>query len=160
MAESWESEYGRTKTIVFIIYMAMFVYAVMIFWRIPFIEYQWGQTQEMIFYVLLFEAVGIFVISIFLPNILLSSEKLSERFRAAGGQVQGLRAVSGQVRNVMIIVAAIGEACAVNGLVLYLLSGDTMRPWIFIIITIAHYTITMGKLRRAREDMEQLSRMG
>lgn len=159
MAEYWESEYSKTKTIVFIIYMAMFVYAAMVFWKIPFIEFQWGQTQELIFYVLLFEAVGIFVVSIFLPNILLSSEKLSERFRSAGGQAQGLRAVNGQVRGIMIIVAAIGEACAVNGLVLYLLSGDTTRPFIFLIIAIAHYTITMGKLRRVREDMEQLSQM-
>jgi hypothetical protein len=158
MASSWEREFGVIKTIVVVIYLAMIVYAFLVFSNIPFIPYQWGQTQDMIFYVLLFESVGIFVISIFLPNILLSMDKLSERFRSAGNQEQGLKSVISQVRNVMIIVAAIGEACSINGLVLYLMSGDASRPWIFFVMTIAHYTITMAKLRRTREDIEQLSR--
>jgi hypothetical protein len=55
-------------------------------------------------------------------------------------------------------MAAMGEAVAVNGLVLYLLSGDTVRPWIFFILTIIHYTFTMAKLRRVREDISQLSK--
>jgi hypothetical protein len=159
MASTWEREFGVIKTIVVVIYLAMIVYAFLVFSNIPFIPYQWGQTQNMIFYVLLFESVGIFVISIFLPNILLSTDKLSERFRSAGNQEQGLKSVISQVRNVMIIVAAIGEACSINGLVLYLLSGDSTRPWIFFVMTITHYTITMAKLRRTREDIEQLSKV-
>jgi hypothetical protein len=159
MASSWEREFGVIKTIVVVIYLAMIVYAFLVFSNIPSIPYQWGQTQDMIFYVLLFESVGIFVISIFLPNILLSMDKLSERFRSAGNQAQGLKSVISQVRNVMIIVAAIGEAFSINGLVLYLLSGDSTRSWIFFVMTIIHYTITMAKLRRTRDDIEQLSKI-
>ena len=160
MAEYWERDFGITKTIVVVIYLAMIVYAFLVFSNIPYIEYHWGETQNMIFYVLLFEAVGIFVVSIFLPNIMLSSDKLAEKYRSASGQAQGLRSVMAYVRIWAIILAAIGEACAVNGLVLYLMSGDTTRPWIFFMLTIAHYTVVMGKLRRVREDVGQLSKMG
>lgn len=159
MTSNWEREFGITKTIVVAIYLAMVVYAFFIFSGIPYVEPQWGETQNLVFYVLLFEAVGIFVISIFLPNVFLNSEKLAEKFRSAGDKAQGLRLVMSHVRIWAIILAALGEACAVNGLVLYLISGDVTRPWIFFIITIAHYTTIMGKLRRVREDIGHLSQL-
>ncbi|HGJ66776.1 TPA: hypothetical protein ENS27_15550 [bacterium] len=139
-----------------ITFISLLIYAFLVFSGIPYIEYQWGETQNMIFYVLMFEAVGIFVVSIFLPNIMLNSNKLSEKYRSVGDHVVGLRSLMAYIRLWSIILAAIGEACAINGLVLYLISGDQTRPWIFFLITIAHYTVVMGKLRRVREDVEQL----
>jgi cation transport ATPase len=157
MTESWEREYGRIKTIVFVIYLAMIVYAFLVFSGIPSVQYQWEQTQKITLLVLLAEAISIFVISIFLSNILLSSEKLSQKFRSVTDQTQGLKLVVSQVRIGFIVMAALGEACAVNGLILYLLSGDATRPWIFFILTLVHYTITMAKLRRVHEDVGQMS---
>ena len=157
MTDYWEREFAKIKTIVFVIYLAMIVYAFLVFSGIPAIEPQWGQIQKTALLVLLAEAVGIFVISIFLSNILLSSEKLSQKFRSVADQAQGLKLVASQIRIGFIVMAALGEACAVNGLILYLLSGDTTRPWIFFILTLVHYTITMSKLRRVRDDVGQMA---
>jgi hypothetical protein len=156
MTPYWEREYGRIKTIVFIIYLAMIVYAFLVFSGIPSIQYHWDQSQKIILLVLLVESLGIFAISIFISNLMLSSEKLLQKFNSISDQTEALKAVVNQVRISFIIIAAMGEACAVNGLILYLLSGDMTRPWIFFILTLVHYTITMAKLRRVREDVGQM----
>ncbi|MDQ1318563.1 MAG: hypothetical protein QG588_2225 [Candidatus Poribacteria bacterium] len=157
MTNYWERDFGITKTIVIAIYVSMVIYVAMVNYNIPNIQYQWGQTQDIIFIALLVLALGMFAVSIFIPKILISSEKLSERFRTITDRIQGLKSVLNLVRVVAIIMSAMGEAIAIYGLVLYLLSGDMVRPWIFFVLSAFHYAITMSMLRRVRSDIEQLS---
>jgi len=156
MTEYWNREYAKIKTIVLVIYLAMVIYAFLVFSGIPSVQYQWEQQQKIALLVLLSETISIFAASIFLSNIMLSSDKLSLKFRSVSDQLEALKLVVGQVRVNSIIMSAMGEAIALNGLILYLLSGDTMRPWIFFILTVIHYSITMSKLRRIREDVGQM----
>jgi hypothetical protein len=157
MRNDWERDFGITKTIVIAIYVSMAIYVAMVNYNIPSIQYQWGQTQNIIFIALLSLAIGTFAVSIFIPKLLISSEKLLERFRAITDRMQGLKSVLNLVRVVAIIMSAMGEAIAIYGLVLYLLSGDMVRPWIFFVLSAFHYSITMSTLRRVRTDVEQLS---
>jgi hypothetical protein len=157
MRNYWERDFGITKTIVIAIYVSMAIYVAMVNYNIPSIQYQWGQTQNIIFIALLSLAIGTFAVSIFIPKLLINSEKLLERFRAITDRTQGLKSILNLVRVVAIIMSAMGEAIAIYGLVLYLLSGDMVRPWIFFILGAFHYSITMSTLRRARSDIDQLS---
>ena len=88
----------------------------------------------------------------------MSPENLAAKFHAAGGGDVGLNAAVSLTRSGAIIVAAIGEACAIYGLVLYFLSGDTTRPIIFFVLSILHYPVTMMRVGKAREEVEKLSR--
>ena len=158
MTNYWEKELAITKTIVVAIYVSMVIYVAMVNYNIPNIQYQWGQTQDMVFIALLALTLGTFAVSIFIPKLLMSSEKLSERFRINTDRIQGLKSVLNLVRVGAIIMSAMGEAIAIYGLVLYLLSGDMVRPWIFFVLSAFHYAITMSTLRRVRSDVEQLSK--
>ncbi len=156
--KQWEKEFTTITTIVNAIYGAMIIHAGLVYFRIPAITYCWEQTQQIMFFALLAMSSVTFLISPVIGNQLMSSEKLAEKFRAAGGAEQGLSAVSALVRTGTIIMAVIGEACAVYGLLLYFLSGDGTRPWIFFALSAGHYPLTMAKLKKARADVERLSR--
>jgi hypothetical protein len=157
MTNYWERDFGITKTIVIAIYVSMAIYVAMVNYNIPSIEYQWGQTQNIIFIVFLMVAFATASISIFISRQMMGSERLVEKFSASKDKTQGLKLVLGSIRVGAIIMSAMGEAIAIYGLVLYLLSGDMVRPWIFFILGAIHYSITMSTLRRVRSDIEQLS---
>ncbi|MGB9597688.1 MAG: hypothetical protein ACPL7B_15500, partial [Candidatus Poribacteria bacterium] len=136
------------------------IYAFFVFSGIPSVQPQpqWQQQQTIILAGLLFGVISIFVVSIILSNIMLNSEKLSQRFRSISDQLEALKLTVGQVRVGFIVMSALGETIALNGLIFYILSGDTIRPWVFFVLTVIHYSITMSKLRKIREDVGQMIR--
>ena len=154
----WEKEFSRIRLIIMAVYSSVFVYAVLVYLRVPFIPYVWERTQQMIFFALLVAVLLVFIASALMGKRIMSPENLAERFHAAGGGDVGLNAAVSLTRSGAIIVAAIGEACAIYGLVLYFLSGDTTRPIIFFVLSILHYPVTMMRVSKAREEVEKLSR--
>ncbi len=158
MSEYWEKEYAKIKTIVLVIYLAMVLYAFLVFSGILSVQPQWGQQQMIILVALILVVVSIFIVSILLSNIMLNSDKLSSRFRSISDPLEALKLIVSQVRIGFILMSALGETIALNGLIFFLLSGDVIRPWIFFILTVIHYSITMSKLRRVREDVGQMIR--
>ncbi len=155
----WEREFGITKTIVIAIYVSMAIYVAMVNFNIPSVEYHWEQTQNTIFIALLVVAFATASISIFISRLMIGSDRLAEKFSAVTDKTQGLKYALSSVRVGAIIMSAMGEAIAIYGLILYLLSGDMVRPWIFFILGAVHYSITMSILRRVRSDIEQLSQL-
>ncbi len=152
----WEKDFTTTKIIVSAIYGSIFIYAGLIYFGIPSVPYRWEQTQQILFFVLLAAAIPIFLISAFIGKQQMSSEKLTKRFRSAGGGDNGLSAAIALVRTGAVIMAAIGEACAVYGVVLYFLSGDLIRPLILLALSVIHFPLTMMRLSKAREAIERL----
>jgi len=153
----WEREFGITKTIVIAIYVSMAIYVALVNFNIPPVDYHWGQTQNIIFIALLVVAFATASVSIFISKLIMGSERLSDKFSASKDKTQGIKYVLGSVRVGAIIMSAMGEAIAIYGLIIYLLSGDMVRPWIFFITCAVHYSITMSTLRRVRSDIKQLS---
>jgi len=154
----WEKDFAVIKMIVSAIYGAMIIYAMMILLRIPAIPYRWEQAQQIIFFVLLASVPGMFFISALIGKQMMNSEKLTEKFRAADNGENGMKAATESVRTGAMIMAVVGEACAMYGLLLYFLSGDSTRPWIFLALGAIHYTMTMARLKKSREDLQHLSR--
>ena len=154
----WEKEFSVIRMIVMVIYSSVFVYAILVYLRIPFIPYIWETTQQMVFFALLVAVIPIFVASALIGKQIMSPEKLSEKFHDAGGGETGLEAAVGLTRSGGIIMAAMGEACAIYGLVLYFLSGDTTRPIIFFVLSILHYPVTMARVNKARAEVQKLLR--
>ena len=159
MQNYWEREFAITKTIVVAIYVSVVIYVALVSFNIPPVPYQWEQTQNIIFIALLIAAVATLSISTLIAKYILGSKKLSKIFSASADKTQGLKSVLSLARIGAIIMSAMGEAIGIYGLVLYLLSGDSVRPWIFFILCIIHYTITMSVLRRVRFNIEQLSQL-
>lgn len=156
MQNYWEGEFAMTKTIVIAIYVSMVIYVALVNFNIPPVSYQWGQTQNTVFIALVIVAIATISISIFLAKQMMSSENLSKKFSTSADKTQGLKTILSFVRVGAIIMSAMGETIAIYGLVLYLLSGDSVRPWIFFVLCAVHYSITMSVLRRVRSDIEQL----
>jgi hypothetical protein len=154
----WEKDFAVIKMIVSAIYGAMIIYAMMILLRIPAIPYRWEQAQQIIFFVLLASVPGMFFISALIGKQMMYSEKLAEKLRANDNGENGMKAATESIRTGAMIMAAVGEACAMYGLLLYFLSGDSTRPWIFLALGAIHYTLTMARLGKAREDLQHLSR--
>ena len=155
MEQQWEKDLTITKLIVKAIYGAVFIHAWIVFFRTPPVPYVWEQTQQTAFFGLLAAVVPMFLISALLGKRLLNPERLSEKFLSAE---RGLGAVLSQVRTVGFAMAAMGEACAIFGLILYLQSGDVIRPWIFFALSALHYPITMTRLTKACAEIKNLSR--
>jgi hypothetical protein len=61
-----------------------------------------------------------------------------------------------KARTSTILTAAMGEAIGLYGFVLYLLTGDTLRPWFFFGLMGFHYMATMMKLRALQTELERL----
>lgn len=154
----WEKELSTIRLIIIAIYSSVFVYAMLVYLRIPYIPYVWDQTRQIIFFVLMAGIPLMFVGSALIGKQMASPEKLAERFDAAGGGETGLKAAIGLVRSGTLIMAAMGEACAIYGLVLYFLTGDTNRPIVFFVLSIIHYPLTMARLNRAREEIGKKAR--
>jgi hypothetical protein len=154
--KSWERAFFQIQIIVNVVYSSVILYAGLIyFMRIsPNVP---QQTQQLIFFVLLAMTLSTFPISVLVGGRRMSSEKLTAAFRPETDRAQGLNVAVARVRIGAIIMAALGEACAIFGLVFYFLSGDPIRPWIFIALSAVHYALTMTKLRTAREDIDRLS---
>jgi DMSO reductase anchor subunit len=153
----WEKEFTVIKMIVRAIYGSTVIYAGLIYFRIPDIPYRWEQTQRITFAALIL-MVSLTSVIAALARQQISLEKLTEKFRSHDERERGLNAVISDIRTGAIIMAVMGDACAVFGLVLYILSGDSTRPWIFLALGVVHYPLIMMKLRKARDDFEHLSR--
>ena len=155
---NWEKEFSSIRLIALAIYSTVFVYFALIYFRLIEVPYAWDQTQQVIFYALLAMVPPVFIASIFVGRLTINPEKLMDKFHEIGGGDKGLSAAVGQVRIGALIMAAMGEACALYGLVIYFLTGDTSRPLIFFVLSILHYPVTMTKVTRARETIEKLAR--
>ena len=154
----WEKEFSRIRLIIMAIYSSVFVYTIIVYLRIPPIPYVWESTQQMIFFALLAGIPIMFIASALIGKQMINPEKLAEKFHAADGGETGLAAAVGLVRIGAVIMAVMAEACAIYGLVLYFLSGDTTRPIVFFVLSILHYPVTMMRVNKAREEIEKLSR--
>jgi hypothetical protein len=154
----WEKEFTIIKLLVIAIYGAVVIYAILVYFRIPDIPYIWEQIQKIVFIALLAAVVPMFLAAGFVGNQLMGKEKLTEKFNAAGGEDIGLIAAIANVRIGAVIMAAMGEACAVYGLVLYMLSGNHTYPFVFFAFSILHYPLTMSRLNKAQENINQLSK--
>ena len=154
----WEKDFTTIKLIVRAIYGSVFIYAILVYFRIPSIPQLWEQTYQIIFFALLAAALPMFPAAVLVGRHLIGTEKLTEKFRAVGGEERGLEAIIASVRTGAIVMAAMGEACAIYGLVLYFLSGNYTFPFIFFALSAIHYPVTMTRLNKAREDIEKLSR--
>ena len=154
MMNDLDKQFSVVKLIVRAIYGSMLIYAGLVYFRIPEIPYIWEANQQMIFFVLLAAIPIMFFISTFLGKQLLGTEKLAKKF--AEGE-SGQKAAVDLVRVGVIVMAAVGEMCAMYGLALYFLSGDAIRPWIFFASGAFHYPLTMIKFYKAKEDIKRLS---
>ena len=154
----WEKEFSTIRLIIIVIYSSVFVYAMLVYLRIPFIPYVWDQTKQMIFFALLAGVPLMFAGSALIGRQMVNPEKLTEKFDAAGGGEMGLKAAVGLARSGALIMAALGEVCAIYGLILYLLTGDANRPIVFFILSIIHYPLTMARLNKAREEIRNKAR--
>jgi hypothetical protein len=153
-----EKEFATIKLIVSAIYATIFLYAGMVYLRMPNIPYIWGQTQRSIFYALLALVPVMFLVSFTLVKQLMDSEKLAERFQSEKDEENALNMVINITRVGSIVMAAIGESIAIYGLVLYFLSGHSTHPFIFFTLSAIHYPFTIRKINKARDDIEKLSR--
>jgi len=153
-----EKEFATTRILISAIYGSAVIYAGMIYFHIPPVAYRWEQTYEIMFFALLTAIPAMFFATALIGKQLLGPEKLGDKFHSAADTERGFATALAQLRTGMIVMAAIGEACALYGLALYLLSGDTLRPFIFIAASGVHYLMTVSKLKTARADIERLSR--
>jgi FtsH-binding integral membrane protein len=49
-------------------------------------------------------------------------------------------------RTLVLLQASLGECCAITGIVFYLLTGDPNLPWVFMILWLIHYGLTLRSL--------------
>jgi hypothetical protein len=153
----WQKAFFQIQIIVNAIYSSIIVYVGLIYFIHISPASSPGQTQQIMFFVLLVMALATFPIAIVVGGRRMSSEKLTSAFRAEADPARGLTAAINHVRTGAIIMAALGEVSAIYGLIFYFLSGDSIRPWVFIALSVVHYALTMMKLRGAREDIDRLS---
>ena len=109
------------------------------------------------FFMMLGTVSAMFFVAALVGKQKMNPERLIEEFRTDTDRECGLMAAVVPVRTGTMIMAAMGEICAVYGLVLYLISGDISHPFIFLTLSILHYPLTMAKLKKAHEQIEQLS---
>jgi hypothetical protein len=148
-------ELTATKAIASAVYAAALVYAVLIYLGVLPLSYVDAQIVKIMFFVFLASVPAIFFISVIIGEQWMGSEKLTKVFHDAGDTEIGLSAVIAHVRTGAIMMAAMGEACAIYGLIIHMVSDDPVRPWIFLGLSISHYPLTMAKLSRVRGDIER-----
>jgi len=120
-------------------YLVSLLWIVLIWLRIPWIPLHWGGVQQSFFFSMLLMAVSTFPISWWLSEKFLNETAL-----------QDADFVAQRIRTGALIMAAMGEACAVYGYALYCVSGDLKRPWIFIFLTLLHYLFTRYRLEQTQ----------
>lgn len=111
------------------------------------------RQEPALFLPLLAVAVALVPLSFVLGGKLLSPDLLRERFKTGGPD-----AAIGSLQVGTIVLSALGEASGVFGLVLYMLSGDTTRPWAFFGLCAVHYALTLMRYNAAATEVQGLSR--
>lgn len=156
MMQQLDRDFSTIKLIVTAIYSSIFIYAALVYFGIPSVPYIWEQTQRIMFFALLASVPVIFVVAELLGRNQMSSEKLAKKFSGDGDPESGLAGAIALVRTGTIIMAAMGEACAVLGLVIYFISGNAVYPFVFFALSAIHYLLTVARLNKARKSIEQL----
>lgn len=154
----WEKEFSLIRIIVMAIYSTVFIYILIVNFRVGAVEYIWEQTQQILFYALIVMIAPVFIASYMIGKRMIAPEKIIEKFYSVEGTENGLSAAVALVRSGAIVMAAIGETCAIYGLVIYLMSGDTTRPLFFFAMSLLHYPVTMMQVGKTKETIAKLDR--
>ena len=146
----WEREFRMVQFMVHTFYGAGLVYAGMIYFRIPAVAHPMPESGHLLFPLLFLIALASFPLSQMFGGRQISAQILAQKLQANADRILRMSAGMNSIRTAAILMAAFGESCAVYGLILYLLTGDTTRPWLFIGLSAVHYAWNMARLRLAR----------
>ena len=151
-----DKEFTKIRLLVSAVYGSILIYAVLIYFDIGSVSYVWEETQQILFYVLLISVPVMFVMGALIGNLIMNAERLTQTYRSTGDDETGLSAALAVVLRGSLIMAILGEAPAVYGLVLYFISGHPNYPWIFLALSCLYYPFTISRLTKARAHLEHL----
>ena len=154
MPSSWEQQLTVTKSVIGLLVVATFMEAGLIYvlpavvvsavnWRLFFLLFGLGLAASALSFV------------IFASRM--STDRLHKLASANDPSASPQIAVSAIQANA-IIMTALGESCAVYGLVYYALTGDRVRPWAFFALAGAHLIGVVQQVARAQDDLVRLAR--
>jgi hypothetical protein len=101
----------------------------LIWLRIPDVSYTWGPLQQNFLVSMMLMAVSTFPVTLWVRR----------RFLNPDGDPQ-------QIRTGALLMAAMGQACAVYGYAVYWLSGDAGMSSLFAVLAGAHHVLSSGLL--------------
>jgi hypothetical protein len=119
---------------------ASVLWAALVLIGIPAVSPAWDAFQRNFFYSMLLMAVSTFPVSHWIGRRFLTSEGLSDPSQAFH-----------RMRTGVLILAAMGEACAVYGYAVYCVTGNREWPWLFMFFAAAHYALTIRRLDSAAD---------
>jgi len=115
--------------------------AVLIALRYPRVRGVWGPAQKDFLYSMLLMAISTFALSTW----------VRKRFWITPAE-QGEADPASRLPAGALMMATLGQACAVYGYAVYCFSGDTRWPWIFLLFSAGHYVQTMNRLAAFTEN--------
>jgi hypothetical protein len=124
-----------------VFYGATALWAALIFLKIPAVALNWDPLHRRFYYSMLLMAVSTFPVSHWVGMRFLTREGLQDPAQAFH-----------RVRTGVLILAAMGEACAVYGYAVYFVTGHRGWPWLFFFFAAAHYALTIRRLEGLSTD--------
>ncbi len=152
---SLQKEWSVVTLFVHCIYGAVIFYAAIVHLRLIVIPPAMKEQAELFFMVFLAAALAQFPAALFIGGGMVSADKLREAVQRASDKKKGLLEAMKTVKTAAILMSAMGEAIGVFGLILFLITGDTVRPWFFFGLCGFHYVGTMMKLKSVREELDR-----
>lgn len=152
----WKRTLRTVQIVLLILWVSILLYLAMVLLRIPPIPSKEIPQMEILFYLFLSLAVATWLASWIFLGRTMDEDHLEQTVETAADPEGAALALASVMRVNPIIMAALGESSAVYGLLLYFISGDTQRPWIFFIIALAHVGWVWARFNRARTIAERL----
>ena len=151
--QNWRKEFNSTGMVMHALYGAIFIY-IAVMYLVPVPAHP-SSIQNTIFMILMILGLSSFPISFFIAGQIMSMEQLEKIRREYNGEKRLEEAVS-SVRAGTLIMAALGEAYGLYGLVFYFLSGDRVRPWFLFAGALIHYFLTAKILEASHRQIKEL----
>ncbi len=151
-----QREFTKIQILVHAIYSAVLLYAAMVHFQFPAARPLLKESGDLFFLVFLAAALSTFPAAFLIGGRGMGSDRLTEKVNTQDDREKGLSDALALVRSGGIVMAALGESCGIFGLVLYLMTGDTTRPWFFFGLSLFHYAATRMKLRAVRAKLADL----
>lgn len=154
--EVWRRTRRTVRIVLAAIWASTLIYIAIVLLKIPSIPVKDDLQTAVLFYLFLSLAIAAWLASLFFLGRRMDEDHLKLTFEAAPDAEAGAASLASTMRVNPLVMAALGEASVVYGLVLYFISGDTRRPWALFIIGLLHLGWVWMRFSRTCAIVEQL----
>lgn len=153
----WKRRLLTSDIVVRAVYGCTIIYMAVVWLKVGNIELKWDSIGPVLFGALMVITVVEFAFSIWFGRRAMGRERLEQVFSAEAPVEQRLLEACRYIQTGSVVMAALGEAVALYGLVIYLVTGSPTHPWYFFLLSGLHYMVTMRVTGDAKAVVEEMS---